>query len=67
MSLSLAAMFQTASWRYVNAGENDYGYYTERISETPWKYPLKEKDSKSPLHIQACTHWQVMHGIRPRP
>lgn len=72
---SMDAMFQTASWRYVNAGENDYGYYTERISDTPWRHPLKDKESKSPYKTKTehlgkdfiDLEWEFINGDVENP
>lgn len=44
----MEAMFQTASWRYIDALEEDYAYSKIRIEDVRWLNPLTDSDSTSP-------------------
>ena len=46
-------MFQTAPWRFIDPGNEEYGYPAKDIRDTPWRFPLSDEESKSPFKSES--------------
>lgn len=68
-------MFQTARWRFVEPGAEEYGYVQNPVDATKWRDPLTDVDSKSPYKSKSRhlgedfidIEWEFIQGDDENP
>ena len=68
-------MFQTARWRFVEPGNEEYGYVKDSVDATKWLNPLTDVDSKSPYKSKSRhlgldfidIEWEFIQGDDENP